>query len=72
MLTRGEGEFGATLNFGWMLNYEMLEKIPEALDFMRLHALWLVELMESSEHCKRHILSTVQATPTGSCSTASR
>ena len=66
MLSKGDGNFGAHVNYGWMLNYNMLENMPGAVDFINTAAPWIVEQMSLSA-----ATNTSTSTPTGSSRTAS-
>lgn len=56
MLLPGEGVYGAELAYGWMLNFNMLEAINGALDFLRVNAFtWVINKMAMSESTREHI-----------------
>ena len=55
MLSKGDGNFGAHVNYGWMLNYMMLENMPGAVDFINTAAPWIVEQMALSAATKNYI-----------------
>ena len=55
MLSKGDGNFGAHVNYGWMLNLMMLENMPGAVDFINTAAPWIVEQMALSAATKNYI-----------------
>ena len=55
MLKKGDGQFGANIAFGWMLNYHHICSIDNLFDWFCDQARWVLDIMETSEVAKQHL-----------------
>ena len=55
MLKKGDGQFGANIAFGWMLNYHHICSIDNLFEWFCDQARWVLAIMETSEVAKQHL-----------------